>query len=201
VAVLALLPTAPFVGIILGVTTKTGCRRVLMALVLVAIRALCVGMFADECEARYVVIKVHLKPVIRVVTFCAIVAEEVFVHVVLEMTVDAFTRSATAFGVRLVAAGTLRFSVLAQQLKVRQQVVKRRFIQTKDIGVAALMICVAGGTQFAVDSIRLAMKAGSRIHITRNVLMTIEAQCILAGAIKGNMAGGALRLEVCVALD
>ena len=74
-------------------------------------------------------------------------------------------------------------------------------MQPHNVGAATLMVGVAGRAQRVGDIIRMAMKAGGRIHITRNVLMTIEAQCILAGAIKGNMAGGALRLEVCVALD
>ena len=90
-----------------------------MALVLVAIRALCVGMFADECEARYVVIKFHFEPVIRVVTFCAIIAEEVIMYVILEMAVNAFARGATTFGVRLMASITFGFEVLADQFKVR----------------------------------------------------------------------------------
>ena len=62
--------------------------------------------------------------------------------------------------------------------------VKRGLVQAENVRVAALMIGMTAGAGVAANLVRLAMKTAASIDVTCRVLMAVETQRILLGAVK-----------------
>ena len=88
-------------------------------------------------------IKLHFKPVIRIVAIGTGITEKIFVYVVLEMTVDTFARGVAMFCLGFVTANAIGLAVRTEQIKVGEQVIEARFIEIEDVGVATFMVGMA----------------------------------------------------------
>jgi hypothetical protein len=145
-AVLALLPTAPLVKIILCVTTKAGCWCVLVCLVGMTVRATGFDVLALQRPARGLVIKLDFQPVDRGMTFGTVLPQEALVDIVFEVTIAADVLRIAVFVSRFMAAVTVGFRVLPFQRKVGQPVVEALFVQNNDSSVTAFVVRMTGGT-------------------------------------------------------
>ena len=201
VAAFALFAASSLVRVVLGVTTEATCWRILMRLILVAVGAFRLKMFANQREVRCVVVKLHVGPVARTVTINAFASKEAVVRVVVEMTINTVTRCVAMFDIRLVAIDAFNFKVLAQQFEVCKDMIEYCFIKTQDVRAATLMICVACGTRTICNIAGHAVKTCAVVYIKHNVLVAIETQLILPRSFKRNMAGRALGLYVRVPED
>ena len=69
------------------------------------------------------------------------------------MAANAFSACIPVFVVRFVTVNTVCFQVFAKQLEVGKNVVEGVFLQPKNVGVAALMIGMAGGALIGIGII------------------------------------------------
>ena len=183
-AILTLLPGATFVNVVVGMTGKAGCRRVLVRLVLVAIPAFRLTMLADQREVRRVVIESRVGPSAGFVTIGAFAAEIALVNVVVAVTVRTFTRRITPFVAGFVAVGAGGVEVFAQQLEVRERMVKCGFVEPQNVGTASRVIGMAGSASAVGNFARAAVKPGARPSIIRDILVAVEAQAVLRRSIE-----------------
>jgi len=183
-AILTLLPGATFVNVVAGMTGKAGRRRVLVRLVLVAIPAFRLTMFADQREVRRVVIESRVGPAAGFVTIGTFAAEIALVNVVVAVTVRTFTRRITPFVAGFVAVGAGGLEVFAQQLEIRERVVKCGFIEPQNVGTASRVIGMAGSAGAVGNCARAAVKPGARHSIIRDILVAVEAQAVLRRSIE-----------------
>jgi hypothetical protein len=85
-----------------------------MCLISVTVGAAIFQVLAEERVPRGFVIKLDLKPVVRVVAISACIAEKILMHVVFEMAVNAGVRSISMLHVRRVTAATVSIAVFAK---------------------------------------------------------------------------------------
>lgn len=85
VAIAALIAAAPVVGIVLGVTAKTGSWRVGERIVGVAVEAGRLLVFANQRETGCAVVKLHVPPASRSVAVAALRTERPRMRVVVFM--------------------------------------------------------------------------------------------------------------------
>jgi len=188
VAGVALFSAAALVGIVFSVTGEAGRRRVLMCLVFVAACAFRLTMLADQREVRRVVVERRIGPVARVVTVRALGAELAFMRFIFAVTVDALTGSITMLGFGFVTAGALCLEMLAQQLEVRDGMVKGLFVEAEDIGVAPYVIGMTGVAGVVANVVRFAVKTCTRLGVARDVLVAVQAKTVLRRSVEALMA-------------
>ena len=135
-------------------------------------------------------------PVIRIVAVAAVATEIAFVDIVLNVAGLALLRRITSLAIRLVATFAIGIGVFAQQLEIRQQMVKRRFVEPHDVCVAALMIGMAGRTLCVSDVRGLTVKSAAGGNVIGNILMAVKAQRPLLRSVEWFVAGRTLRLEL-----
>ena len=118
-------------------------------------------------------------PVIWIVAIAAIAAEISFMSIVIDVAIDALAGCVAVLIVGLVAIRTFHLKVLTQQFEVGDEMVKRRFIKARYIGVPPFMISMTCGARAIPNIIGLAMKAGSAGPIGCNIFVAVEAKLIL----------------------
>lgn len=146
VAVLALIATFSIVFIILFVAGEAGVRRPFKQLDFVAILASCFSVFADECIVCRIMVKVNVYPVRFVVTVRAYFGRILLVRFVLRVAGGALIRCVTVLFVRHMTIDAFQFSMVTEQFEIRELVIKRLFIESENVCIAALMVGMAGST-------------------------------------------------------
>jgi hypothetical protein len=122
------------------------------------------------------VIKRDLGPGRFVVAIRALRTKTFLVNVILYVTGNALAWSIPMFVVRFVTVHTGRFEMFSKQLKIGEEVIERVFIQPGNVGVAALMICMAGRAFICSGSIKASVKTRPVADIAIDILMTIKAK-------------------------
>jgi hypothetical protein len=102
--------------------------------------------------------------------------QTILVNVIFAVAVNASTGSVTMLIGGLVAVNAQRFKMFAHKFEVGKTMIKRLLIQTHDVGVAALMIGMAGGALICANVVRLAMKPLFLADVLGDILMTVKAQ-------------------------
>lgn len=122
--------------------------------------------------------------------------ETFLVNVIFYVTGNTIAGGVPVLVARFVTAHTGRFEMLAKQLKIGKDVIERFLIQPDNVGVAALMICMAGRAFISAGSIRSSVKSCSVADIAFDILMTIKAKRPLFRSAKSFVTGGTFRLNV-----
>ncbi len=86
-------------------------------------------------------------------------------------------------------------------MEIRKSVVEGFLIQLYDVGVSSFMVAMAIGASVFASASKQAMEAGRLLDIERNLFVAIQAKGCLIVAVECRVAGGALRLNVCMAFD
>lgn len=137
VAGFAVLTAAAVVRVVVGVTSITGRRRVLVGGVGVAVKTRGFDMLADQRVVGRIVIERRVNPLSSLVTILASVSECRAMDIVVLMAVIACIGR---FPVRKVAAVAVPAGdrrMRPEQLEIRKLVVERRLVQLNDIRIAA----------------------------------------------------------------
>jgi hypothetical protein len=196
VAIFALLPAATFVCIIGSMAAVAGFRRVLEDLRFVTVKACSIQVIADQGVICRIVIKRDLGPGRFVVAIRALRTKTFLVNVILYVTGNALAGSIPMLVVRFVTVHTGRFEMFSKQLKIGEDVIERVFIQPDNVGIAALMICMAGRAFISSGSIKASVKTVSFADIAFDILMTIKAKRPLFRSAKWFVTGRTFRLNV-----
>ena len=111
-------------------------------------------------------------------------AHRIFVHAVFLMAGVAIEWCFAVLVTRLVAFVAGGPGVLAVQQEISEFVIEGGLIEDDDRGIAAFVICVAARTIASVRSPVQAVVSLAVRHVTRDVVMTIEAELALPAAFK-----------------
>jgi len=130
------------------------------------------------------VIKRDFGPGRFVVAIRALRTKTFLVNVIIYVTGNALAGSIPMLVVRFVTVHTGRFEMFSKQLKIGEDVIERVFIQPDNVGIAALMICMAGRAFISSGSIKAAVKTASFADIAFDILMTIKAKRPLFRSVK-----------------
>ena len=124
VTITAFVAATPVVGVILGMASVAGCRRVDECVVGMAVPASRTEVLADQRVARYFVIELDLQPAVRRMTVAALRAEPAVVSIVVFVAGEAVGGcvAMSLFGLMAIAAPVVR--VFAQQREVREIVIE-----------------------------------------------------------------------------
>ena len=118
VTVSALLTAPPFMNVVIRVTGKTGGRRILMRLILMAPGAIGIPVPTQQRETCDIVVERHLIPVSRVVTIRARLTERTIVGIVSYVAAVALKRCFPVRRIRDMATVTFDCTVFSEQLEV-----------------------------------------------------------------------------------
>ena len=141
-AVVTLLAAAAVVNIVRRVAAITCRGRAEECLVLVTAAATCASVFADQREARAVVVEFSIQPAGCTVAISTGGAHGLAVRIVRFVAGEAIGRRVTVPGVRFVTISTVRVEVASQQVKVGECVIEYGLDESNDIGIPSLVICV-----------------------------------------------------------
>lgn len=198
VTVVALGSTAAAMNIIRCVTRNTSARSVFVVLAQMATGARHIDMPIMQRKGGRIVIELDRSPVTRVVTSSAVATEPSRVWLLVLMAVDT-GRGGLAIGLAgPVTAGAVQERVRPLQRKLRQAVIELPRIQFDDIAVAAQVFRMTGTTLRGADAGQLAVQMRLRVDVGGDLLVTIEAQPCLSGAVAAVMALRALLLVLLV---
>jgi hypothetical protein len=201
VTVSALVAAAPFMRVVLGMTVVALGRRVLERVVLMAIEAGGLQVFADQRISGRIMIEFDVLPFHRRVTIATRRAQRPAVRIVFFVTRVAIVRRVAVLLVSGVARGAFTFGVFAEQWKVREFVVEVSFVELHDIGVAALVIGMTPRTGGLPCSPRPSVEAGGFLDVLGDVLVAVKAQRALFAPLELLVAQATLALVLRVALD
>ena len=182
--VIALFAAAAVMGIVLGVTAETGCRRILVCLVRVAIEALILTMLADQRKVSCIVVERRICPVTRVVALGTFRTKTTVMRLVVAMAIDAFAGRLAMLRVGLMAAFALGLKVLTQQLEIGEMVIECRLVQAEDICIATVVVGMTGSAGFVANVVGPPVKAGTSRCIARDIFMAVEAKFPLVATIE-----------------
>jgi hypothetical protein len=118
VTVSALLTAPPFMNVVIRVTGKTGGRRILMRLILMAPGTSGILVPTEQREVCDIVIERHLIPVSRVVTIHARLTERTIVGIVSYVAAVALKRCFPVRHIRDMATVAFGRIVFPEQLEV-----------------------------------------------------------------------------------
>ncbi len=198
VTLLTLDAVVALVVIVVGVAADARLRRVLVFLLDVTANTGDPGMRAGQgVVGLLLVVEAHVLPRCLGMAVGAGRAQISVMPVVFRVTCIALgLRGVERLQLRGMAVGALRFCVLAVQREVRHVVIELVLVEMQNVGRPSHVLGVAGGTSGIRDRRREAMESRACGHVTRHVLVTIEAQRILEIARKGLVAGATGRLEI-----
>ena len=200
-AVATLLSAAAVVRVVFGVAVEASRWRALESLVFVATGALGLRMFADKRESGCVVVEFGAGLGNRGMAVRTLGAHGVAMDVVCLVAGKAVRRGIAMLGTDLVAFAAFGFRMFAEQAKVGQLVIEGVFVELHDIRIPTFMVGVTGSTAAIPCVGGQAMKSRPGIHVDGDVLVAIEAQCTLLGALEPRMAGTAVFLVVRMTFD
>lgn len=179
VTALALLAAATVVCIVRLMASEAIGWRVRERSVLVTIQACGFPVLAKQRKFCGVVVKLCVFPFGRLVTRRAVVIHRIFVRFVVAVTIDAVRQRFPMFlivGMTVAAPG---FEVCTGDIEVSEGVVEFVFDQNNDVGIAAVVIRMAGRA-LVVAGLRMeSVIADGRINICGNVLVTIHTELSL----------------------
>ena len=101
----------------------------------------------------------------------------------------------------LVAFSALGFAVFAEQGKVGQFMIEGVFVELHDIGIPAFMVGMTACTVIVSRIAGQAVKTGSGLHISGDILVTVQAQASLFRTLEFRVAGIAIFLVFGMAFD
>jgi hypothetical protein len=124
------------------------------------------------------------------------IAKKILMHVVFEVTVHTVVGCIAMFRCRRVTAATVGFAVFTDQFEVRKQVIEACLDQIHYVGITTFMIGMAGGASFSRNVIGFSMEALVILDIFRDIFMAVATQAVLSRAVKRNVAGRTIGLEI-----
>jgi len=142
------------------------------------------------------VVETRVGPRDRAVTSLTLAAAAAIVGIIFSVTVNTLTGSIPAFDFRLVTILTSDVEMIADKLEIRQNVIESIFVKPQDVGVAALMLRMAGCALIIAGSIGSAVKAKLVADVAGDVLVAIKAKRSLRRPAECLVAGRTLRLQV-----
>jgi hypothetical protein len=177
VAGLAFRAVAPLMDV-LQLMARVACGlSAFISLASVTCRASDLRVSAEQRESRPGMIeRLHLAPVLFVVTTLARFAEPSFVRIVGFVAIDAKARCTAKLRLRRMAAFAGCQPVSAHELEARKIVIERLPIELNNISAAPFVICMAMAAFRANGVWPLAMKATRFLPVFRNVLVTRQAK-------------------------
>jgi hypothetical protein len=197
VAVAALLPLITFVSVVRCVATDTARGHAPVLLAGVTCRAGCLHMFAGQCKGRLIVVEVRDLPGFCLVTGGAIRAERATMGVILRMTPTTLGRGlaiSLGFG-SFVTALARRGDVGVAECEVGEVVSESNLTESRDIGIAAQVLCVASAALTAGGLPHTAVITAFGADIRSDLFVTIQALRALPLTIGEVVTGRAFGLD------
>lgn len=134
-------------------------------------------------------------------TGCTVIAHGVFVRSVLSVASCAVRWRFPVLFPGGMTVHTFGLEMSPDSLEVCKRVVETVFDKNHYLGVPAFVFGVTGRALVAAGLRVKTVKAGGRVNIGRNVLMTIHAKPPLSGFVEHCVAGGAFGLKLSMASD
>ena len=122
-------------------------------------------------------------------------------HIVRFVAAVAVLRGVAELDARVMATVTLRFGVVTNQRKIRAVMIEAQPVELYDVGIASFVVGMTYEAGAAAGSPVAAMETKIHLYVSRDVLMTAQAQRTLFTAIECLVAGVAVSLEFRVPLD
>jgi len=201
VTVAAFVAATALMCVILGMAVVALGRRVLERIVLMAIKAGRLQVFANQRITGRFMIEFDVLPFHRRMTIAARLAKRAAVRIVFFVTRVTVVRGVAVLLVSSVARGALIFGVFAEQRKVREIVIEVGFVELHDIGIATLVIGMALHTGHIRGSPDPSVEACGFFDVCSDVLVAVKAQRALFASLEFLMAQGALAFILRMTLD
>ena len=201
VTVAAIVAATALVCIVLGMAVVALGRCILEGVVLMAVQAGGLQVFANQRITSRFMIEFDVLPFHRRMTIAARLAKRAAVRIVFFVTRVAVVRGVAVLLVSGVARGAFIFGVFAEQRKVREIVIEVGFVELHDIGIATLVIGMALHTGHIFGSPDPSVEACGFFDVCSDVLVAVKAQRALFASLEFLMAQGALAFILRMTLD
>lgn len=200
VAIATGAPLTALMNVIRGMTAGAVLRHPLVVLTGVTGAAGGFLVLVGERKSGAVVIEVCLWPGLRVVTGTAVRTQGAPVRVIFLMAGDTGGGGLAIGCIGMMTTAAHQCAVCTQQRKIRLIVREARRVELSDVGIAAVMLGVTA-VAFALARLRhAAVVTGFSMDVLGHILVTIQAQGGLSGAIGAVVAGRAIIFQLRVRL-
>src|SRR5579883_2184529 len=190
----------PVVNVVGRVTGHAILRRALVAIAAVTLGAGQRGMRPVERESRLVVVEARLPPGARAVAGRTIPSQPAAMRIVADVAGAAVARCRPIRLPRRVTGGACQPGMRAPQRKIGEVVIESRGIELHDVGAAPEVIHVTRAALRGRHGRRVPVQAAMAANVRGDLLVAIEAERRLPGAIADVVAEGAVLLELLVRL-
>lgn len=201
VTVAAIVAATALVCIVLGMAVVALGRRVLEGIVLMAVQASGLQVFANQRITGRIMIEFDVLPLHRRMTIATHFAKRSAMRIVFFVTRVAIAGRVAVLFVFGVARGAIVFGVFAEQRKVREIVIEGILVEVYDVGIATLVIGMALHTGHVPGSPDPSVEACRFFDVCSDVLVAVKAQRALFASLEFLMAQGALAFILRMTLD
>lgn len=201
VALPTVCPKSPQVDVVQAMAGSTVGSGALEAIRRVTEATVDRPVLAFQRELGRVVVEADIHPAGVRVAARAVLAQGAGVRIVVAVAADAIGRRLPKGRLVGMAVAAGHSPMGPSQGMIGEVVVEACRVQSDDVRVATLVIGVALPTRGIAGPRRAAVEAGVRSAVGSDLLVTLQAECILRRRRKGDMAAAAIALDVGVPLD